>query len=51
MGVQLKKAGINDFVILEKGDGIGGTWWHNSYPGAECDGHRICIRFSFEQEK
>ena len=37
MGVQLKKAGIHDFVILEKGSGIGGTWWHNSYPGAECD--------------
>ena len=50
MGVQLKKAGINDFVILEKGDGIGGTWWHNSYPGAECDVQSHLYSFSFEQK-
>ena len=50
MGVQLKKAGIDDFVILEKGDGIGGTWWHNSYPGAECDVQSHLYSFSFEQK-
>ena len=51
MGVQLKKAGINDFVILEKGSGVGGTWWHNSYPGAECDVQSHLYSFSFEQKK
>ena len=50
MGVQLKKAGIDDFVILEKGNGIGGTWWHNSYPGAECDVQSHLYSFSFEQK-
>ena len=50
MGVQLKKAGIHDFVILEKGSGIGGTWWHNSYPGAECDVQSHLYSFSFEQK-
>ena len=50
MGVQLKKAGIHDFIILEKGDGIGGTWWHNSYPGAECDVQSHLYSFSFEQK-
>ena len=50
MGVQLKKAGIDDFVILEKGGGIGGTWWRNSYPGAECDVQSHLYSFSFAQK-
>jgi len=32
-GIQLSKAGITDFVMLEKADGVRGTWWHNRYPG------------------
>ena len=36
MGVQLKKAGVNDFVILEKADSVGGTWRENTYPGVAC---------------
>ncbi|MGE0820609.1 MAG: flavin-containing monooxygenase [Candidatus Binatia bacterium] len=48
MGVQLKKSGIDDFVILEKAQGVGGTWWHNTYPGAECDVQSHLYSFSFE---
>ena len=29
--------GITDFEIVEKSNGIGGTWWLNSYPGCGCD--------------
>ena len=36
-GVKLVKAGIRTFTIYEKSDGLGGTWWDNRYPGAECD--------------
>ena len=36
-GIKLKAAGIHDFVILEKDDGVGGTWWANTYPGCACD--------------
>lgn len=50
MGVQLKKAGIDDFVILEKGDGVGGTWYWNTYPGAECDVESHLYSFDFEQK-
>lgn len=50
MAVQLKKAGIDDFVILEKGSGIGGTWFWNKYPGAECDVQSHLYSFSFEQK-
>ncbi len=48
MAIHLKRAGINEFVILEKSNGIGGTWWHNSYPGAECDVQSHLYSFSFE---
>ena len=37
MGIKLKEAGYEDFVILEKGSTVGGTWYHNRYPGAACD--------------
>ncbi|KAI9028796.1 cyclododecanone monooxygenase [Hyaloraphidium curvatum] len=30
-------AGIEDFMILEKGSDFGGTWYWNRYPGAMCD--------------
>jgi len=46
-GVRLLEAGYRDFVILEKAPGIGGTWWHNRYPGAECDIKSHLYSFSF----
>ena len=47
-GIQLTRAGITDFVIVEKAAGVGGTWWHNRYPGAECDVESHLYSFSFE---
>ncbi len=47
-GIQLKRAGIHDFVILEKADGIGGTWRENTYPGAACDVPSHLYSYSFE---
>ena len=35
--IRLKKKNFNDFVLLERGSDIGGTWRDNSYPGAEVD--------------
>src|ERR1044071_6294262 len=46
-GIQLKQAGIDDFVILEKGEGVGGTWRDNTYPGAACDIPSHLYSFSF----
>lgn len=37
MGTALKRAGFDDFVILDKGDDLGGTWRVNQYPGCACD--------------
>lgn len=37
MAMLLKRAGRDDFVILEKADDVGGTWRDNTYPGCACD--------------
>lgn len=47
MGRQLKKAGIEDFVILERGDSAGGVWRANAYPGAACDVPSHLYSYSF----
>ena len=48
MAIQLKKAGFEDFVLLERGEGVGGTWYHNRYPGCACDLPSHLYSFSFE---
>ncbi|MDH4581340.1 NAD(P)/FAD-dependent oxidoreductase [Pseudomonas sp. BN415] len=48
LAIQLQKAGIQDFLILEKGSEVGGTWRDNSYPGAACDVPSHLYSFSFE---
>ena len=37
-------------IVLEAGDGVGGTWYWNRYPGARCDSesHTYCYYFSKE---
>lgn len=49
MGIKLKEAGYDDFVILEQSDDIGGTWHENHYPGCACDVQSALYSFSFEQ--
>ena len=47
MAIQLKQRGEEDFVILEKASGIGGTWRDNTYPGCACDIPSHLYSFSF----
>jgi cation diffusion facilitator CzcD-associated flavoprotein CzcO len=35
--IRLRQRGIEDFVVLERHDDVGGTWWANTYPGCACD--------------
>ena len=37
MAIRCRQAGIGPLQVIEKGDGIGGTWHDNTYPGAACD--------------
>jgi cation diffusion facilitator CzcD-associated flavoprotein CzcO len=48
MGIKLKQAGFNNFVILERNQQLGGTWYDNHYPGAACDVQSHLYSFSFE---
>ena len=47
MGIQLKRLGLDDFVIYEKEADVGGTWFINTYPGLHCDmpSHIYCYSF------
>ena len=47
MAIRLKQSGEEDFVLLERGDDVGGTWRDNSYPGAACDVPSRLYSFSF----
>src|SRR5690349_25009387 len=47
-GVYLQRAGITDFLILEKAHRVGGTWRENTYPGAACDVPSHLYSYSFE---
>src|ERR1700733_2854737 len=35
---------------IEKGGGIGGTWYFNRYPGAKSDTEGFVYRYSFDKE-
>jgi cation diffusion facilitator CzcD-associated flavoprotein CzcO len=48
MGIKLKQAGDDNFIVLEKADDLGGTWRENTYPGAECDVPSALYSYSFE---
>ncbi len=49
MAVNLQRAGFDNFTIYEKDPGPGGTWWANTYPGAEVDVNSFLYSFSFHQ--
>src|SRR3954451_12802282 len=47
LALRLRQEGIEDFVVLERGDGVGGTWHFNTYPGCACDVPSHLYSFSF----
>jgi cation diffusion facilitator CzcD-associated flavoprotein CzcO len=47
--IALDRAGIRDLVVLEEGDGVGGAWHWNRYPGIQVDIPSFSYQFSFAQ--
>jgi len=47
MAARLMAEGRDDFVVLEAGSDIGGTWRDNTYPGAACDVPSHLYTYSF----
>ena len=48
VGITLLKEGIDDFIIIEAEDDVGGTWRTNRYPGCACDVPSHLYSYSFE---
>ena len=48
LAIELKRAGLDDVVILERGDGVGGCWRSNTYPGIACDIPSRLYCYSYE---
>lgn len=47
--IELNRAGIDDYVILDKQAGVGGCWLVNRYPGVAVDVPVSVYSFSYEQ--
>ena len=46
--IQLKRLGISNFVILDREDDLGGTWYVNHYPGLAVDVPTTTYSYFFE---
>ena len=47
MAIEAKRAGIEQIVVLERADTLGGTWRDNHYPGCACDVPTPLYSYSF----
>lgn len=47
VAINLRRQGIDDFVILERADAVGGTWRDNVYPGCAVDVPSVLYSYSF----
>jgi cation diffusion facilitator CzcD-associated flavoprotein CzcO len=45
--IRLKQEGVEDFVVFERADEVGGVWRANRYPGCACDTASHLYSFSF----
>jgi cation diffusion facilitator CzcD-associated flavoprotein CzcO len=48
VAIKLDEAGFRDFVVIEEGDGVGGAWHWNTYPGIAVDIPSFSYQFSFD---
>jgi len=46
--IRMTQEGRTDFVVIERGPEVGGTWRDNTYPGAACDVPSHLYSYSFE---
>lgn len=47
LAIRLNEQGRGDFLVLERGSDVGGTWRDNTYPGAACDVPSHLYSYSF----
>jgi len=49
--IELQRRGFTDIRILDAAPELGGTWFHNDYPGAACDVASHFYSFSYAQRR
>lgn len=49
--IELRRHGFEDVRILERAGDLGGTWFHNTYPGCACDVPSHLYSFSYAQRR
>jgi len=49
--IELQNHGFRDLTVLEAAPELGGTWFHNRYPGAACDVPSHLYSFSYAQRR
>jgi cation diffusion facilitator CzcD-associated flavoprotein CzcO len=47
--IELQRHGFRDVTLLDRADGLGGTWRYNTYPGCVCDVPSHLYSYSFAQ--
>lgn len=47
--IKLDKSEMGNYLVVEAGDGPGGTWYWNTYPGIAVDIPSFSYQFSFEK--
>ncbi|RJO80022.1 NAD(P)/FAD-dependent oxidoreductase [Nocardia panacis] len=47
LAIRLSQQGRTDYLVLERGSDVGGTWRDNTYPGAACDVPSQLYSYSF----
>jgi cation diffusion facilitator CzcD-associated flavoprotein CzcO len=45
--IRLKQEGVEDFIIFERAEDVGGVWRDNTYPGCACDVQSHLYSLSF----
>lgn len=48
-GMELRKAGLNDFRNIDHAGDFGGVWYWNRYPGLQCDNDAYCYLPELEE--
>ena len=49
--IELQRHGFDDITILDDAPELGGTWFHNTYPGCACDVPSHLYSFSYAQRR
>ncbi|MBO0855609.1 MAG: NAD(P)/FAD-dependent oxidoreductase, partial [Nocardia sp.] len=47
LAIRLSEQGRRDYLVIERGGDVGGTWRDNTYPGAACDVPSQLYSYSF----